>query len=103
MSPTVSFLFKSVSRTSWQYGRLSHYPACTLLSLQVAFIVLFYFMLSFKGLSACPGKNQYPTQDFNGKENCHHKYIFKQVKINDRKERRFGDIVTPFSSSNAME
>ena len=25
----------------------------------------------------------------------------KQVKISDRKEQRYGDIVTPFSSSNA--
>ena len=25
----------------------------------------------------------------------------KQVKISDKKEQRFGDIVTPFSSSNA--
>ena len=26
-----------------------------------------------------------------------------QVKLSDGKERRFGDIVTPFSSSNAIE
>ena len=26
----------------------------------------------------------------------------KRVKINDRKERRFGDIVTPFSVSNTL-
>ena len=27
--------------------------------------------------------------------------IHKEVKISDKKEQRFGDIVTPFSSSNA--
>ena len=28
-------------------------------------------------------------------------FLHKQVKISDKKEQRFGDIVTPFSSSNA--
>ena len=29
------------------------------------------------------------------------KKIYKRVKISDKKEQRFGDIVTPFSRSNA--
>ena len=41
---------------------------------------LFYFILLLKGLSAAPGKNQYPTQDFDGKDDYHHKYIFVRDK-----------------------
>ena len=52
---------------------LAHYYRYQLLS-------LFYFILLFKGLSAVPGINQYPTQDFNGKENYHYECIFSRNK-----------------------
>ena len=42
-------------------------------------------------------KNRQYAETFIGVE------FFKQVKISDKKEQRFGDIVTPFSSSNAKK
>ena len=58
----------------WLITLLAQYYRYKLLS-------LFYFILLSKGLSAAPGKNQYPTQDSDAKDNYHYKYIFWSVLV----------------------
>ena len=53
----------------WLITLLAHYYRYQLPS-------YFYFILLFKGLLAAPRKSQYPTQDSDGKDKYHYKYIF---------------------------
>ena len=59
--------------TDWLITLLAHYYRYQLFS-------MFHFISLFKGLSAAPGINEYPTQDSDGKDNYHYKYIFGRDK-----------------------